>query len=633
MRISVWGLMVGLAAWRSCSEELPTSSREVTVEGNYLAATADTVEVLLNDLNYDEATMSEEQMAALRKAKLGDRIAIRAIAQGLTYEKSAFGKMNLPLAAKLYQYSLSRGDVPSMVNLGTMYAEGHGVDRSLQKALDLFVAASKSGHQGATYNVGLLLAEGGYEEPDEHSRVRRDVVTAFEFFHLAYSMRDRKGPAIVNKATTDAAKQAYLTLSDSIAFESWGLEPLSRIFQKGSLMNTTLDRPILQRWSDGLEHLHRFNDGFASGVGVINTARRQELLLVLNQWGYLIDFHKEQLSKLQIHLILDNLQDVMGPLAGNDDNYVVKAGELAEALAVSEYCSESYAIDEDDTACFNGAISAAMSYYRRAGKKEDATRAFDIARKHPHASTNWQHQSQTPRVYHKGLRASPWWDEQQFSIVRALESAFKRSKESILKELDIIVKGKEGAKVRRGGNIRTENLAEAPPNPDNGLERIFTPHIGVRVDDDATEIDGAGGWSEFGPLFDGLDWSQSRCNALPTLCDILKKHAHSGEMCGLSHQELHTYEKMQTTEQHMRQLVDLRCGADTIATILRLRPGTKILPHCGTTNRRLIMHFAIRGADKVRFRTGDADEQAIPGGWVHDYGGGDGHAIIFDDSF
>ena len=173
MRISVWGLMVGLAAWRSCSEELPTSSREVTVEGNYLAATADTVEVLLNDLNYDEATMSEEQMAALRKAELGDRVAIRAIAQGLTYEKSAFGEMNLPLAAKLYSLSSDRGDVPSMVNLGTMYAEGHGVDRSLQKALDLFMAASKSGHQGATYNVGLLLAE-GYEEADEHSRVRRE---------------------------------------------------------------------------------------------------------------------------------------------------------------------------------------------------------------------------------------------------------------------------------------------------------------------------------------------------------------------------------------------------------------------------------------------------------------------------
>ena len=67
------------------------------------------------------------------------------------------------------------------------------------------------------------------------------------------------------------------------------------------------------------------------------------------------------------------------------------------------------------------------------------------------------------------------------------------------------------------------------------------------------------------------------------------------------------------------------CGADTVVTILRLRPGTTILPHCGTTNSRLIMHFALEGAAGIDFTVG--------GQTVKNYKGGDGHAIVFDDSY
>ena len=45
------------------------------------------------------------------------------------------------------------------------------------------------------------------------------------------------------------------------------------------------------------------------------------------------------------------------------------------------------------------------------------------------------------------------------------------------------------------------------------------------------------------------------------------------------------------------------------------------------------MHFALRGANDVMFRVGDEDEHGAPGGWVKSYREGDGHAIIFDDSF
>ena len=51
---------------------------------------------------------------------------------------------------------------------------------------------------------------------------------------------------------------------------------------------------------------------------------------------------------------------------------------------------------------------------------------------------------------------------------------------------------------------------------------------------------------------------------------------------------------IQQTQNLVTADIETECGSDTIVTILRLRPGSSILPHCGTTNRRLIMHFALR---------------------------------------
>ena len=59
----------------------------------------------------------------------------------------------------------------------------------------------------------------------------------------------------------------------------------------------------------------------------------------------------------------------------------------------------------------------------------------------------------------------------------------------------------------------------------------------------------------------------------------------------------------------------------------RLRPGTTLRPHCGTTNQRLILHFPLIGATEgIDFIVGEQ--------LVQNYGGkGDGHAIVFDDSY
>jgi hypothetical protein len=348
---------------------------------------------------------------------------------------------------------------------------------------------------------------------------------------------------------------------------------------------------------------------------------------------------------------------MLGPLvgAGGDGktgtsantNLVRLAARYAEAYALSPLCIKRVAKKESDAACFNGAASAAISYYRRAGDAAGAVRTFGVASQVFGQDSSWIFLSQTPRVYHPGLRAQPWWRASDFELTRTLTEVFaKNNGRDLQSQLDHLINLREGD-LRLGGTVMEEGGSEV-----RGLQRIFTPYIGVETESASTEEEGAGGWSEFGPLFDGLRWSRKRCLVVPLLCDAIKDymktHKHddpihsSSEICGSpsfkSNTRFTTFfdggnENLSPTD------IEDQCGSDTIITILRLRPGTHILPHCGTTNRRLIMHFALRGAEGVNFRVGDDGDSLDPslfgprGGWVNSYNGGDGSSIVFDDSF
>lgn len=119
------------------------------------------------------------------------------------------------------------------------------------------------------------------------------------------------------------------------------------------------------------------------------------------------------------------------------------------------------------------------------------------------------------------------------------------------------------------------------------------------------------GWAEF-LLFDGLQWKGKACSkTVPTFCAALRMPATSlcaGVRPGLDPTD-----------------IDRLCGTDIVASVVQLKPGTIILPHCGTTNRRLILHWCLEGCDGV--------EHTVGGVTVKDLGGGAGSPIIFDDSF
>ena len=142
-----------------------------------------------------------------------------------------------------------------------------------------------------------------------------------------------------------------------------------------------------------------------------------------------------------------------------------------------------------------------------------------------------------------------------------------------------------------------------------GLKRLASPFAPLQPgSEEADRAPGGGAWSELA-LFNGRVWNETACNAVPTISHMLRGDSEAAnEICG-SPTGLGLGPNM--------------CGANVVVTILKLAAGARILPHCGVTNRRLIMQFALRGSAGVEFTVGDEKR-----GY-----GGDGHALVFDDSF
>ena len=175
---------------------LAGESEGLLVDGEERAEMVDRGRSLIQALNVDTSTMNEKQREVFGAAiDNGDVASLSAVAQGLTYEQSAFGAMNLEVAAELYHIAGSLGHVPAMVNIGTLYAEGNGVEKSPRKALDWFILASERGHQGSSYNCGLLLSQ-DHPETSQEGRLSRDLISAYEYFFLAYALASQKGGCI-----------------------------------------------------------------------------------------------------------------------------------------------------------------------------------------------------------------------------------------------------------------------------------------------------------------------------------------------------------------------------------------------------------------------------------------------------
>ena len=79
---------------------LAGESEGLLVDGEERAEMVDRGRSLIQALNVDTSTMNEKQREVFGAAiDNGDVASLSAVAQGLTYEQSAFGAMNLEVAA------------------------------------------------------------------------------------------------------------------------------------------------------------------------------------------------------------------------------------------------------------------------------------------------------------------------------------------------------------------------------------------------------------------------------------------------------------------------------------------------------------------------------------------------------
>lgn len=496
--------------------------------------------------------------------------------------------------------------IASQVTLGFYYYKRGGGDDRI-RALEYFANAGQEGpHQAALYNAGRIYGELG------------DWIPALAFVRTAATL-GHTHPTAVTESLTQTCLEAYNVMRRQLSQQTLSIQQLADIFLYSNLEDFPPDgSPQVAMWTDAVVALDLFNRTFAESNG--QEQNQAAMLTAFQHLHQLWETASTQLSDLQAFVLLQQVNDMLGLLSGSNDDYIPAAAGYAEALAMSPYCYQWAATSEPESSCFNEAAVAAVAYYRRVPDMEGAKRVLALGRSHPTAATHWDVLEQTPRVYHTGLTSQPWWPHDDFPTARALAKAFARNKKAILKELQNVQALQEGlhptsssaqeeAQVQIDGSTATATTTDA--NSNFGFRRISTPYIGLRTDQDDTRKTGAGGWAEFGPLFDGRGWNQDKCTYTPTLCQVIQQDPSS--LC--------THGSTPDTMPGLLQ----EYGTDTLVTLLRLRPGTHILPHNGTTNRRLIMHFCLQGCKGIQFTVG--------GKMVESYGGGDGSVIVFDDSY
>ena len=193
-------------------------------------------------------------------------------------------------------------------------------------------------------------------------------------------------------------------------------------------------------------------------------------------------------------------------------------------------------------------------------------------------SCPWENVSQLPIRYRRGLTARALWDwksEPRLAWVSTVEAA-------------------HGAVQRE---LRAALAEEAGAGSAWGL--LSDAHL--------VNTSSSGGWSEQ-LLFDQGQWRSSSCRRWRATCDLAKALP------------------MVTGARERRDGSGGREPAfvDGQVTILRLLPGTRLSPHHGATNERLLLHMCIQGCEQPGQRLVLDGETVL---WS------EAQAFVWDDSF
>src|SRR6185312_13494846 len=75
------------------------------------------------------------------------------------YENGTGVEKNIQKAVELYQKAAEQGDAMAQTNLGVYYEDGTGVEKNFQKAVELYQKAAEQGYARAKINLGACYEE------------------------------------------------------------------------------------------------------------------------------------------------------------------------------------------------------------------------------------------------------------------------------------------------------------------------------------------------------------------------------------------------------------------------------------------------------------------------------------------
>ncbi len=202
----------------------------------------------------------EQMKANLRNllvaAGVATALAVPALGEPLEDGVAAYHDKAYAKAAEIWRPLAEKGDPAAQYLLGTLYAEGKGVDRNDTTAFTLFQRAANQGDARAQYNLGASYAEGAGVQKSETDAAKwflraanqgmvfaqlnlallyaagkgvpHDNVEAFKWLELAFSGLPPGGPrSDVAQAMTDvAAKMTRDELDEAKRRErQWKAQP------------------------------------------------------------------------------------------------------------------------------------------------------------------------------------------------------------------------------------------------------------------------------------------------------------------------------------------------------------------------------------------------------------------------
>jgi tetratricopeptide (TPR) repeat protein len=579
----------------------------LSLSGHALAADDKQIQVTLDAKLTKQATQYAQDLLSkmgstnpelIARIKAGEQESLYYIAKHMVEHGSDREGGPPPAAAFSILHKLADGSsstsssihVKSQVILATAYYNKGDKD----KAIHYFELAGEQGpHQAALYNAGRTHAE------------LENWVPAIAYIRES-AVLGEKHPEAVNEALTKTVIQAYVTFSEKIANADLSIEQAADIFMYGALQDK-LSEDDDNNWKVAVTNLATFNET-VTGIETDYTA----LLTAFQNLRQLWEVSSQKMSHLQAHILLKLSNDALGYLTTLDDDFCTVAAGYAEALALSTYCYEQVTTLTKSTGdCFNVAVSRAVSYYRRAKDLEGAKRVRQLASRHGTAATEWKQTSkigpldQSPAVYHPKLRAQPFWETKEFATVHDLQQTYEKSKK-IRKELQVVQALSEKSARQeietnaRGEIVQRRKMASGKEHV--GFRNVASPYTRARTMRNPTSSEShLGGWAEFGPLFDGTTWDEAKCRLVPTLCRAFQSNPAS--LCSKKSRY---------------------CKSNAVVTMVRIQPGTSILPGSGLSNAQLTMHLNLQGCQGVELTVGGA---------IATNTGNDGHAVVFDDSF